>query len=538
MGRLGSAPGLLGASILFDRPRAVSGPRRLVLLQRTLAMILAGSSLAACAVGPNFKRPAPPTATSYSPTPIGPTTASSPGVAAGEAQSFVMGRDIPFAWWKELGSPELDALVERALAKNPTLTAAAASLRQAEEQTAAQRGFFYPTITPGFLASRQQVAGNLSSNDPGLQGGGANLAETPPKPLSYNFYTAQVALSYAPDVFGANRRQVEALKAQAETQRFQMEATYITLTSNVVAAAVQDASLRSQIKATNAFIDSNQQAMDILREQFRLGYVMRLDVAAQESALAQAKALLPPLQKELEQTRDLIRALVGAMPNEAISPTFDLDSLHLPADLPVSLPVQLVNQRPDVRAAEAQMHAASAEVGVATAARLPQFNISAAYGGEASQVSQLFASGGPFWNLIGDSALTVFDGGTLRHRQRAAEQGLVQARAQYRSTLLTAFQNVADTLHAISSDADAMAAAADVENAAQVTRDVTRSQYDLGSVNYQTLLAAQGAYQQALVNRVQAQTNRYGDAVALFQALGGGWWNRTPGAGEQGSRSD
>jgi len=489
----------------------------------------AAAALSACAVGPNFQRPAAPTAAGYAPpsTPLPAVTASTPGVAGGDPERFVMGRDIPFAWWTQFGSPKLNALVDKALANNPTLPAALAALRQAQEETAAQRGFFYPTITPEFTPSRQQVAGNLSSNDPGPQGNGTVIQSPfPSKPVVYSFYTAQVALSYTPDVFGLNRRQVESLKAQADALRYQMEAAYITLASNVVAAAIQEASLQSQVKATKAYIDDTQSALDILREQQRQGFVMRLDVAQQDSALAQAKTLLPPLQKQLDQTHDLIRALVGGMPSDAVDDDFSLDSLALPADLPVSLPAKLIDQRPDVRAAEEQVHSASAEVGVALANRLPQFTLTAAYGGAASQVSQLFSPGGPFWSLVGDATVTAFDGGTLRHRQRAAEQALIQAKAQYRSTLITAVQNVADTLHAIKSDADALQAAGEAETATKTALDVTKAQHDVGYVNDQTLLLAQGAYQLAIVTRVQAQTNRLGDAAALFQALGGGWWNR------------
>jgi NodT family efflux transporter outer membrane factor (OMF) lipoprotein len=494
------------------------------------AALLAASSLAisACAVGPDFHRSAPPATTAYAPTAAPASTAAAPSTPGGDAERFVMGRDIPFAWWTQFGSPKLDALVARALANNPTLPAAQAALRQAQEQTAAQRGFFYPTITPDFQPTRQQPAGNLSSNLPGPQGNGTNIqTSSPASPVTYNFYTAQVSLSYTPDVFGLNRRQVESLKAQAESLRYQMEAAYITLASNVVAAAIQEASLQSQIKATQAYIDENQRALEILREQMRQGYAMRLDVAAQESALAQAEALLPPLQKQLEQTHDLLRALVGGFPDDQADLSFDLDALRLPGELPVSLPAQLIDQRPDVRAAEEQVHSASAQVGVAIANRLPQFTITAAYGGAASEVGQLFSTGGPFWSLVGDASVTAFDGGTLRHRQKAAEQALIQARAQYRSTLITAFQNVADTLHAIRSDADALKANGEAEVAAKTALDVTRSQQTLGYVNYQTLLAAEGAYQLAVIARVQAQTNRYGDAAALFQALGGGWWNRT-----------
>jgi NodT family efflux transporter outer membrane factor (OMF) lipoprotein len=215
------------------------------------------------------------------------------------------------------------------------------------------------------------------------------------------------------------------------------------------------------------------------------------------------------------------------MPSDAVDDDFDLATLILPTDLPISLPAKLIDQRPDVRAAEEQVHSASAQVGVAIANRLPQFTLTAAYGGAASQVSQLFSPGGPFWSVIGDVTATAFDGGTLRHRQRAAEQALIQAQAQYRSTLITAVQNVADTLHAIKSDADALQAAGEAETAAKAALDVTKTQRDLGYVNEQTLLQAEGAYQLAVVTRVQAETNRFGDAATLFQALGGGWWNRT-----------
>jgi NodT family efflux transporter outer membrane factor (OMF) lipoprotein len=494
---------------------------------KALIGLSATAALSACAVGPTFQRPDAPTAAGYAPNPLPTVTASTPGVAGGDPERFVMGRDIPFAWWTQFGSQKLNALVDKALANNPTLSAAQAALRQAQEQTAAQRGFFYPTITPEFQPSRQQPAGNLSSNDPGPQGDGSVIqSPTPSNPVAYTFYTAQVALSYTPDVFGLNRRQVESLKAQADALRYQMEAAYITLASNVVAAAIQEASLQSQVKATQAYVDDTQRALGILRDQQAQGYVMRLDVAQQDSALAQAKALLPPLQKQLAQTHDLIRALVGGMPSDVVDDDFSLDDLVLPADLPISLPAKLIDQRPDVRAAEAQVHAASAQVGVAVANRLPQFTLTAAYGGAASEVGQLFSPGGPFWSLVGDATAPVFDGGVLRHRQRAAEQALIQAKAQYRSTLITAVQNVADTLHAIKSDADALQAAGDAETAAKTALDVTRDQRNAGYVNEQTLLLAQGAYELAVVTRVQAQTNRFGDAAALFQALGGGWWNR------------
>ena len=367
-----------------------------------------------------------------------------------------------------------------------------------------------------------------------MQGNGDNLSaprQTPgippyTAPLYYNFQTAELTVGFVPDVFGGNRRQVESLAAQAEMQRFALEATYITLASNVAAAAIQEASSRAQIEATREIIAADAKSLRILRDQFRVGLAMRIDVAAQETALAQAEATLPPLQLQFEQNRDLIRALAGNLPNDDVPETFELGSLRLPPEIPLSLPAKIIEQRPDVRSAEAQLHAANAQVGVAVAAMLPQFPIIGSYGGNADQFAWMFRSGGPFWNLVGDVTQPLFQGGTLLHRKRAANEALKQAAAQYRGTVIAAYQNIADALHASLSDADALAAQVDAERAARVTYEITRSQMEVGYVNFLTLLGTETAYQQALLNRVQAQAARYSDTVALFQALGGGWWNR------------
>ena len=342
----------------------------------------------------------------------------------------------------------------------------------------------------------------------------------------YNLYAAQLNVSYTPDVFGANRRQVESLDAQASIQRFQLEATYITLATNVVSAAVTEASLRGQIAATKEIIDQDTKALRILKDQFRLGYAMRIDVAAQEAALAQAEATLPPLEKAFEQNRDLLRVLVGNLPNEDIAEKFDLDSIQLPQELPVSLPSKIIDQRPDVRAAEEAIRSANAQVGVAIANRLPQFSITGSYGATSTMWSSLFSPAGAFWTIVGGVSQPIFDGGTLLHRERAADEALMQAAYQYRSTVLTGYQNVADTLHAVVSDADALKADFASEEAAKVTLDLTHKQQQVGYVDYLTLIQAELAYQQAKLTLVQAQAARLGDAAALFQALGGGWWNR------------
>jgi NodT family efflux transporter outer membrane factor (OMF) lipoprotein len=501
---------------------------------RTSLLAISVALASSCAVGPRYHKPEAPANAGYTPTPLPESSASAP-VHGGETQRLISDRDISFEWWELFKSPALNALVEQALKANPTIAAAQAALTQAQELVYAQQGYFFPTVAANYNFERQKIAGNLTVDDaPGTQGNGDNL--NPPlqdpnhvphtKPLFYNFHTAELTVGFVPDVFGTNRRQVETLAAQTDAQRFALEATYITLASNVVAAAIQEASLRAQLEATRRIIDANQESLRILRDQFRLGLVMRIDVAAQEAALAQAKTLLPPLQKQFEQTRDLIRALVGNLPNEDVKQTFELDELQLPPELPLSLPAKIIEQRPDVRAAEAQLHAANAQVGVAVAAMLPQFSITGSFGGNADQFGWMFRTGGPFWNLVGGVTQPIFEGGTLLHRKRAAGAALKQAAAQYRSTVIAAYQNVADTLHASLSDADALAANVEAETAAKVTYDLTRRQMETGYINYLTLLSAETAYQQALLGRVQAQATRYGDSVALFQALGGGWWNR------------
>jgi len=478
-----------------------------------------------CAVGPDFHRPEAPAAAGYTAQPLA-ATASSPDVAGGREQRFVKDMDISRQWWVLFESPPLNSLIERSLKANPTIDAAKAALRQAREYLAAQKGFYFPTF---------QVNGSASPQKDPTQ----TLAPTLTSGSSYfTLYNAQLSVSYMPDVFGLNRRQVESLAAQAEFQLFQLEAAYLTLSSNVVAAAVQEASLRAQIEATHSMVEIAAKLLEIQRRHLALGYVTGLDVAAQEAALAQVQATLPPLEKQLALTRDLLAALAGSFPSEEMEEKFDLDALRLPQELPVSLPSRLVEQRPDVRAAQAQWHSASAQVGVATANMLPQISITGAMGGTSTQPGQLFVPGNTFYNLTSGLTQTIFDAGTLLHKKRAAEAGLDQAAAQYRSAVINAFQNVADTLHALQSDADALTAAVAAERAARRTLDLTRRQLELGSVNYPAVLAAEQSWQQALINLVQARANRFADSAALFMALGGGWWNRTEEAAAQATARD
>jgi NodT family efflux transporter outer membrane factor (OMF) lipoprotein len=477
-----------------------------------LAAILALLITAGCAVGPNFKRPAAPNVPGYTPSPPT-TTSSSPSAAGGEAQTFAQGHDIPGDWWTLFHSKPLNDLIERSLKNNPDLKSAQAALLVARENTLAQRGFYYPSVGAGFSALRAKSSSDVSP-------------VTNTNVLNYSFYTPQVSVSFVPDVFGLNRRTVESLKAQQEQARFALAATNITLSSNVVGAAIQEASLRAQIDATRQLIEINTNMLHVLQKQFEKGYVGRLDVAAQESQLAQVTATLPPLLKQLAQERDLLAALSGGFPSDDPAEKFELSSLQLPQELPLSLPSQLVEQRPDVRQAEENLHAASALIGVARANRLPSFALTADAGSTAVVLGHLFTDSTGFWDAAAGVTQPVFEGGTLLHRERAARAAYVQSDEQYRSTVLTAFQNVADTLHALEQDADGLKAAVAARDAAKVTLDLTTRQMQVGYTSYLALLSAEQNYQQAVINLVQAQANRYADTAALFQALGGGWWNR------------
>ena len=481
-----------------------------------MALLVAAATLVAgCTVGPDFHRPGAPAVGGYTSESLASQTVSA-NVQGGEAQRFIRDMDIPGQWWVLFHSAPLNSLIESALKANPNLQAADAALRVAMENAYAQAGLYYPSVQANFSPSRQKnpvgtISPTLSSGVP-----------------VYNLYTAQVSVSYVPDVFGGNRRQVESLNAQAEFQRFQLEATYLTLTSNLVVAAVQEASLRAQIAATERVVSIETEQLEIFRRQYALGAIAMADVIAQEAALAQTLATLPSLKKQLAQQRNLLSALSGRFPSEEPLETFELSTLQLPEELPVTVPSKLVEQRPDVRSAEAQLHAASAQIGVAAANMLPQITLSGAYGGTATQIGHLFDSSNIFWSMAGSVTQTLFAGGTLLHRKRAAVAAFDQAAAQYRSVVITAFQNVADTLRALLFDAETVKAQVVAEHAAAESLDIARRALQLGSISYLAMLNAEQAYQQAVINLAQARANRYADTAALFQALGGGWWNRSP----------
>ncbi|HKW82080.1 MAG TPA: efflux transporter outer membrane subunit [Casimicrobiaceae bacterium] len=483
-----------------------------ILHRRRLVAAACAVIVSGCMVGPEFRQPDAPAATRFTETPLPAETASAPG-PAGATQRFVEGRDLPAQWWTLFHSDPLDRLVRQAIAESPSLDAAAAALRVARENLAAQTGaLLYPKVDGSLGATREKINGAAF----GQPGGGSSI---------FSLYNASVNVSYALDVAGGNKRQIEALQSLVDYQRYQLDAAHLALTSNVVTAAVKEASLRAQIDATRDIIESQDKQLELVRRQFELGAVARLNLVAQQSQAAQTAALLPPLERDLAQTRHQLAALTGRVPADAGIPNFDLAALTLPQDLPLSLPSALARQRPDIRAAEALLHQASAQIGVATANQYPQITLSGSFGAQATQLDKLF-SGPTVWSIGAGLLQPLFHGGELEAKRRAAVASYDQAAAQYRQTVLLAFQNVADALRALETDARTLKAQSDAEALARDTLDLTQKQFQLGAANYIALLDAQRQYQLARLSLVQAQAARYADTAALFQALGGGWWQR------------
>jgi NodT family efflux transporter outer membrane factor (OMF) lipoprotein len=464
-------------------------------------------------VGPNFHAPEAPKTHRYTETPLPAKTTSTPHAGqAGSSQRFITSKEIPAEWWTLFRSEELNELIMMGLANSPTLDAAKATLRQAQEALNAQIGnLMFPAVTAGLSGTRQrQVSASFAGDLP---------------TTVFNLFNASLNVSYALDVFGGSRRQLESLLAQVDYQQFQLLGAYLTLTSNIVTTAVTAASLDAQIHATKRLVREQVNQLNIMKKQFRLGGIAKTNVLIQETLVNQTKATLPPLQKQFSQARHILSVLVGQTPDKPL-PIVKLDKLFLPTRLPVSLPSELVRQRPDVRASEALLHAASAQIGVATANLLPQFIITGNTGYVSDTFSSLFQANNRLWSIGAQITQPIFKGGMLWAQRRGAIAAFDTSAAQYRQTLLQAFQNVADVLRAIETDADAFQAQKAAETSARNNLIITRQQYRDGGVSSLELLNAQQQYQQTRIARIQAQGTRYTDTAALFQALGGGWWNR------------
>jgi len=466
-----------------------------------------------CAVGPDFRPPDSPSVKGYVPEPLPVETVSAPGVA-GSSQRFLDGKDIAAEWWALFHSKPLDVLIRHALKDSPTIAAAQARLREAEENLRARGGtVYYPSFDGDFSVERRKSTG-------------ASFGQPSSNPSTFTLFNATVNVSYTLDISGGNRRELEALRAQVDYQRFLLEGAYLTLTANIATTAMKEASLRGQVRSAKDIVSLMEKYLDIVDEQYLVGAVSRSDVLAQRAQLAQVRTTAPPLEKELAYTRHHLAVLTGKLPGEGGLPEFELEDLVLPVDLPLSLPSSVARQRPDIRAAEELLHAACAQVGVATANLYPKITLSGSLGTNAVKIEDLFTPGSSIWSLGAGLLQPIFHGGELSAKRRAAIAAHDQAIAQYRDTVLLAFQNIADTLRALDFDAKTLRAQADAELAARESLEMSQEQFRLGAVNYLSLLNAERQFQQAHVSLVQAQAARFADTAALFQALGGGWWNR------------
>ena len=461
--------------------------------------------LTGCALGPDFKAPEAPATDHYNQggDPAGTTAAD------GQAQRFVTGVGSTARWWQLFHSAALDGLVEQGLAHNPGVEAAQASLHQSQSALRAGYGVFYPQMDANAGAVREKFS-------PALFG------STTPGP-TFNLFTLSASVSYALDVFGGQRRAVEGLAAQVDLQQALLLGNYLTLSGNIVNTAIARAAYEAETVDTHALITLQRRQVLLAEKQFEAGTIAYGTVFTLRNQLAQFEASLPPLQQKADQAGHLLATLGGRLPSEWQPPAVMLSELTLPSNLPLSLPSELVRRRPDIIAAEAALHGASASIGVATAALFPNFTLNGGFGQYGSSTNTLFASNGNFWSLGVDLTAPVFDGGTLRARKQAAVDAYQQSLALYRQTVLGAFGQVADTIRALQHDAEALQSATEALAAAEGAWHLLEANEQAGLANGLAVLAAEIQYRQARIGYVQAQALRLQDTTALFIALGGSW---------------
>ncbi len=481
---------------------------------RTIATLTLAASIAGCAAGPDFERPAPPTTTQYTTTPVPNQTESAP-VRFGEAQRIVSGGPVEAEWWRSLGSPRLDALIETALAANPTLAAARATLRQAQELEAARAGSTrYPQVDAGVGARRQR----LSPSTLGIAG----------EPREFSLYDAGVDVHYELDLAGGNRRELEALAAQVDYRRYELEAARQALVGNVAAAAITRARLAAQIAASDAILLGQEDQLQLARERVRLGNAAPDEVLALQTVVEQTRAELPVLRRQMQHTDHLLAVLAGQTPDAGGIPEFTLDDFTLPSELPLLVPSELVRHRPDIRASEALLHQANAEYGAAVARLYPQLDLSASLGSQALSSGALFGSGSAVWSIVGQLSQPLFNA-SLPAEKRAALAAFDAAAAHYQGVVLEALRNVADTLRAVENDALVLAALAAADEAARGSLRAVEQRYLHGAASYVELLIAQQQAQRTRLDLAGAQAQRLADSVALYLAIGAGWSEREPG---------
>jgi NodT family efflux transporter outer membrane factor (OMF) lipoprotein len=467
-------------------------------MKRVAVTCLVAAALAACAVDP-VQPPQIPSPPQYTATPV-------------EVPQLAPGQDIPAAWWQLFQSPALDGLVRRALDSSPTLARARARLTQAQEDLNARAGATqYPRLDAKLSANRVEVHPQ-SLGVPAL-----------PVPMPFNLYLASVGVSYTFDFFGANRHELEALRAELDHRGFELEAARLMLAGNVVTTAIREAALREQVAQTEEIVVLQERQAAIIERLEQIGTVSRADVAAQRRDLAQSRAGLPELRRQLEQARHRLAIYVGEAPGSAQLPEFRLAELRLPAQLPLSLPSELARQRPDIRASQALLAQAGARVGVATANLYPQFTLSATAGSLTSHAGDLLTGGTEFYLLGASLAQPLFHGGELQARRRAAVAAYEQAGAAYKETLLQGFREVADVLRALEADERKLRERSEAADQARRVADIASGRFQAGGVSAYAVLDSQRKLHTALLERTQAIADRHADAAALLQALGGGW---------------
>ncbi len=469
-----------------------------------LALLLAQG----CTVGPRYHAPAPPAIATYTSQPSPRQTASSTG-QAGTAQTFNAAGNLPAQWWTLFHSPDLNQMVREALANSPTLVEATARLKEAQEELRARTGSTkYPTVTGSASVEPEQV--NLAA-----------FGIPFPNPSPFTLLNGSVAVSYALDIFGANRRLIEGLRAERDYQAWQLAGARLMLAGNVVSAAIQQADVGRQIDLTRQMLALQERELKIVEQRYQAGGVSDYDVRSQRTLVAQTRAALPALEQRLQAVNDQLAVLMGKSPAEAHIPVLSLDSLHLPEELPVSLPSSLVRQRPDIRAAEALLHQASANVGIATANLYPQITLSGSGGALGTSLS----SGGAIWNVSAGLTQPIYNGGALRAEKRKAQAAYQQAGSVYQQTVLQAFQQVADTLYAIENDAQTLQARAEAATDAEASYKIAALRYGAGGISQVAALDAERQQLQTALDRAAAAAAPYSDSATLFEALGGGWWN-------------
>jgi NodT family efflux transporter outer membrane factor (OMF) lipoprotein len=457
--------------------------------------------LSACAVGPDYKKPESPKTDSFT---------RDPSLQGKGASS------IKADWWSNYGSTELNQLINLALKHNPNIEAAAANLKVAQQNTIAQQGFYFPTIS---LGTSRTIQNNGVSASPSLNltsPGPGNGAPT------YSVNNAGLSVGFVPDIFGGNRRAVESLIGLENNAKYQLAALQITIVTNVIQTVAQEITLKEELRLATAAERSAFKQLEHLRRMAAIGYNSGLDLAAQESAYALVAAQVPLIRKLHEQTLDLLNVLCGELPSKTLEIP-NLDSIKIPSDLPAAVPSGWIEKRPDVRAAEEMVKSSNAQIGVAIANMIPQISISGFTGATAGAFSSLKETLNRSWSETLNANQTLFAGGTLLARKRSAEANLEASLGQYKSTVLTAFQNVADTLYAIEQDRRAFEIARDNAEANKKVFDYTQLQFDKGYASEPMLLSAEQLYLAAEVNRLQAYALYLGDTAALYQSLGGGW---------------